>query len=869
MSEKTTDKSVIKCLGFCGFGMGANMSAVDVKDGRIARIRPVHFDTLYKPEDLNYWKIDVNGHVLEPGMKSCPPPLSVCYKMRTYSKNRIPFPMRRVDWDPEGERNTQNRGKSGYVRISWDEACDIIAKEIKRLQDEGGPFTILAQSDGHGETKNVHAAHGCQTQLLNLTGGFLKQARQADSWEGWYWGAQMAWGMDPVGMQVQTNNVIRDVAENGDAVLFWGADPETTPWGWGGQFASRVCYWFTEVGIKSIYICPDLNHAAAVHADKWIPVLPNTDVALQLAIAYVWMTEDSYEKDYIATHATGFDWFEYYVLGREDGVPKTPEWAAERCGVPDYKIKALARYWASKKISIAHCNGGGYIRAAFSHEPARMEVYLLGMRGLGQPGVNQFQLIEWQLFNLDTLNPLPPSEFIPSTEHAYRGATMDLSEPFVPKTLIHKAITEPRIEWHGHVITGMGYQDQALAFEYAPEEKQGLRMIWSDAPCWSACWNGGHEFQDALRDPSLEFLLVQHPWMENDTVFADIILPTSTTMELQDFNVDVRSGQWNAIVFEDQAIEPVVDSRTDYEAVGEVAKALERLGGKYEGLYERYTHGNSVMDWIETGFRGCGIPDGENADFEKFCEDQFMLVPTRKDWEDLDVGLINFYNDPETYQLRTPTGKIEYYSTFIAENFPNDKVRGPVAHWIEKAADGHDDRISSPRAKDYPFLLVTNHPRWRVHANHDDVPWFRELATGKVKGPDGYGYEPLYVNPKDAVNLGLADGDIAGIFNERGMVLGGVVLTERVMPGTVSQDHGARIDSIIPGMGGLDRGGSNNLICPSATTSANCRGEVTNSFLVGVKKVDVLELAEQYPEAFNRSYDAEFGRTWESLIVEG
>ena len=89
------------------------------------------------------------------------------------------------------------------------------------------------------------------------------------------------------------------------------------------------------------------------------------------------------------------------------------------------------------------------------------------------------------------------------------------------------------------------------------------------------------------------------------------------------------------------------------------------------------------------------------------------------------------------------------------------------------------------------------------------------------------------------------------------------------MPGTVSQDHGARIDSIIPGMGGLDRGGSNNLICPSATTSANCRGEVTNSFLVGVKKVDVLELAEQYPEAFNRSYDAEFGRTWESLIVEG
>ena len=70
------------------------------------------------------------------------------------------------------------------------------------------------------------------------------------------------------------------------------------------------------------------------------------------------------------------------------------------------------------------------------------------------------------------------------------------------------------------------------------------------------------------------------------------------------------------------------------------------------------------------------------------------------------------------------------------------------------------------------------------------------------------------------------------------------------------------------GVGGLDRGGANNLICPSATTSKNAAGEVTNSFLVGVKKVDVFELAEQYPEAFARSYDAECGRVLDSLIVE-
>ena len=82
-----------------------------------------------------------------------------------------------------------------------------------------------------------------------------------------------------------------DIAKNTDMLLFWGCDPETTPWGWCRTDAKPIIYWFTELGIKQIYICPDLNYGAAVHADKWIPILPNTDAALQLAIAYTWITK--------------------------------------------------------------------------------------------------------------------------------------------------------------------------------------------------------------------------------------------------------------------------------------------------------------------------------------------------------------------------------------------------------------------------------------------------------------------------------------------------------------------------------------------------------------------------------------------------
>ena len=112
-----------------------------------------------------------------------------------------------------------------------------------------------------------------------------------------------------------------------------------------------------------------VNYAAAVHADKWIPVLPNTDAALYLAIAHQWFKDGTYDKDYIETHAYGFDKFEDYVMGREDGQPKTPEWAAPISGVPARTIKALAKDWASNRTTVCIGNGGPGIRGPYATEP--------------------------------------------------------------------------------------------------------------------------------------------------------------------------------------------------------------------------------------------------------------------------------------------------------------------------------------------------------------------------------------------------------------------------------------------------------------------------------------------------------------------
>src|SRR5512136_22718 len=161
------EKTVIKGTCLSSFGDNSNVACVDVKDNKIVRIRPLHYDWKYKPSEFNPWQYKARGKTFTPPLKAPVPPHGIAYKKRIYSPNRILYPLKRVDWDPKGERNTRNRGKSGYVRISWDEALDIITSEIRRvIKGYGSSYTILAQGDGHGETKTVHAGHGVQRKLL-------------------------------------------------------------------------------------------------------------------------------------------------------------------------------------------------------------------------------------------------------------------------------------------------------------------------------------------------------------------------------------------------------------------------------------------------------------------------------------------------------------------------------------------------------------------------------------------------------------------------------------------------------------------------------------------------------------------------------
>jgi trimethylamine-N-oxide reductase (cytochrome c) len=162
---------------------------VYVKDDKIIRITPIEFDD----EDAPPWTIKARGKSFTPPRKTTISSHTLAWKSLVYSPDRLLYPMKRVDFDPKGERNPQNRGISGYERIAWDEALDLVAGEIQRVKREHGPGAIMNGSGSHHTWGALGYWLSARIRFFN-TIGCTMVAHNPDSWEGWYWGAMHHWG---------------------------------------------------------------------------------------------------------------------------------------------------------------------------------------------------------------------------------------------------------------------------------------------------------------------------------------------------------------------------------------------------------------------------------------------------------------------------------------------------------------------------------------------------------------------------------------------------------------------------------------------------------------------------------------------------
>jgi trimethylamine-N-oxide reductase (cytochrome c) len=358
--------------------------------------------------------------------------------------------------------------------------------------------------------------------------------------------------------------------------------------------------------------------------------------------------------------------------------------------------------------------------------------------------------------------------------------------------------------------------------------------VWNENGSQPGSWGHGNNWLEALRSDNLDFVVGVHPWLENDLTYSDLILPAQTNYEHEDLVVVQRSDIL-ALFYQETAIEPVGESKSDYE--------IHRMIGQRLGLGDAFP---PVDEWLKKAYEGTLAFTRDHLSWEDFKKQKYVIYdcPTWEEWVGIKKehgysehtgGQHWFWNDADG--LETPSGKIEFVSERITKLDPDSVERPPLAKWL-----AHSEHADSEKAKTYPLTVMTNHPKYRFHVQGDDIEWIREL--GKMRGDDGNFYEPCWIHPDDAAARGIEQGAIIMAHNDRGAILFGAVITERIIRGALSIDHGAKIDFVSLDNRQVDRGGCINLIAPSVQEKYKKGAEIAipemniSGFLVEIEKID-------------------------------
>ena len=350
-------------------------------------------------------------------------------------------------------------------------------------------------------------------------------------------------------------------------------------------------------------------------------------------------------------------------------------------------------------------------------------------------------------------------------------------------------------------------------------------MIWTDTPCRITCWNHGNKTEVAMRSPNIECIVAQHPWLENDCLYADIILPSNTFMEVDDILTNIRQGTMQPnIMMADKAIEPIGESKSDFEVVVEVAKKL--------GYEEVMTENKTIFDMQKKIWEYMG--GDKLVTWEQLKEETVLDLQHGGGLGRRCAGFPQLLQRSGKIPLSTPTGKLEFYSQVLADKYPDDKERPPIPKWVEKSHN-HDERIPAiapnvPAADDVqPRPLARARPMRRYHLDPRSAH-LQGNGTGRLQL-----YEPCWMHLPKRKNAASKTAISSKIFNERGIVLCGAYVTERVRPGVCYMDHGARHDPIKNGEHRARRRHQYHRP-PEAITSENCVGQATSGYLVTVER---------------------------------
>ncbi|EMU6536353.1 selenate/tellurate reductase subunit YnfE [Escherichia albertii] len=706
-------------------------------------------------------------------------------RRRINHPDRLNYPMKRVG----------KRGEGKFERISWDEALDTIVNSLKKTVEQYGNEAIyLNYSTGviGGNITRSSPYASIIGRLMNCYGGYL-------SHYGSYSTAQISAAM-PYTYGSNDGNSISDI-ENSKLVVMFGNNPAETRMSGGG-----ITYLLEKAREKSnakmVVIDPRYTDTAAGREDEWLPIRPGTDAALVAGIAWVLITENLVDQPFLDKYCIGYDektlpadaprngHYKAYILGEgDDKTAKTPEWAAKITGIPVDRIIKLAREIGTTKPAYI-TQGWGPQRQANGELTSRAIAMLpiltgnVGING-GNSGARE---TSWAI----TFELMPV-----------------LEKPV--KTQISV------FTWTDAIVRGP--EMTALRDGVRGKDKLDvpIKFIWNYAGNTLVNQHSDiNKTHDILQDESkCEMIVVIENFMTSSAKYADILLPDLMTVEQEDIIPNDSAGNMGYLIFFQPATRAKFERKPIYWIMSEVAK---RLG---PDVYQKFTEGRTQEQWLQYLYAKMVAKDPTLPSYDELKK---MGIYKRKDPNGHFVAYKAFRDDPEANPLKTPSGKIEIYSSQLAEiartwELEKDEVISPLPIYAS-TFEGWD----SPERSAFPLQLFGFHYKSRTHSSYGNIDVLQSACRQEV-----------WINPVDAQKRGIANGDMVRVFNHRGEVRLPAKVTPRIIPGVSAMGQGAWHEANMSG-DKIDHGGCVNTLT-TLRPSPLAKGNPQHTNLVEIEKI--------------------------------
>lgn len=731
----------------------------------------------------------------EPQLRACLRGRS--YRSRLYSPERLLYPMVRVG----------KRGEGKFKRVSWDEALDQVARKMVELRTKYGPTALLDQSYAGASYGVLHKSD----QIEGLTGRFL----------GMFGCRTNSWSVPSYQATTFSSNITFGTIHDGNEddayahsklIIMWGWNPAYTFHGGNTFYYMRLA---KQRGCKFVLVDPQYTDSAGVYDAWWIPIKPNTDAAMMAGMAHHIFSNNLQDQEFIDEFCQGMDAgtmpdefkdkenFKDYILGKYDNTPKTPEWAEKICGVKADDIRKLADMYARTKPAALKASWAPG-RNSYGEQYNRMAAALQAMTGnIGKLGGCAEGVGKgWH----------SESVAYPYDENANLWWASIKSDRWAHCVLNYPNVKREEI--------GCWPRDDELDGKI-PNIKG---IFWQGSDWFNQLTNINKEIQAIDK---LELVVCMDSTITPSGIWADVLLPIATHFERHDTALPWYKGHY--YIHRPKVIEPLGESKTDFQVFTELAYRLEQLeperlkdfGKKYNPRATReYFQKNDEVDeayliaWWNDRVRG-----HQNV---KMSWEEFKKTGTYK--FKLDKPHIAFREQIEEGEaFETPSGKIEILSTELVniKDWTRTKYGYEIPYipkWVEPF-----ESLNHEKAKTYPFHLVSPHPRHRTHSIFNNIPWLRETYEQEVT-----------VNASDAKKLGIQTGDTVEVWNDRGKCVVPVYVTERVLPGVAVLFEGAWMDL---DANGVDRAGNPDFLTLDAPSPAGAFAY--NTVLVDIRKTDL------------------------------